>query len=183
MTAAGFSQHAFVSLGSNLPSGKGDSLETLAFAVEALSSLTDFPLVQSSVYVTSPVDSPEGTPDFFNSMVAFIPRPDETPLTLLHKLQSLETVADRKRSGIRNEARTLDLDLIIFMQAFSSTPELMLPHPRASERRFVLAPLQEIAGADFRIPGMEATLAELLGAIADTQQITRLSIRPAGIQA
>ena len=165
---------AFISLGSNLPSGKGDPLQTLAFAGRALEELTDEPLLKSSIYASSPVDSPAGTPDFFNAVIALVPLPMETAVSLLGKLQAIENAAGRKRSGIKNAARSLDLDLISFGDDICNTPDLVLPHPRAHERRFVLEPLVEIAGKQFTLPGMTATLGQLLAAIPKAQKLRKL---------
>src|SRR6056300_389137 len=107
-------------------------------------------------------------------MAGIISDETETPLSLLHKLQEIENAAGRTRSGIRNEARTLDLDLILFKQQVFHTPELILPHPRAHERRFVLEPLIEITEAGFQFPCFEMDLGKMLGAISDDQAIRRL---------
>jgi len=93
-------------------------------------------------------------------VVAILPKPDEEPLTLLHKLQAIEQKFGRQRSGIVNESRTLDLDLLAFGSIEMQTVELTLPHPRAHERRFVLQPWLEIAGDDWRLKGR--TLGEWL---------------------
>lgn len=174
MTAANITEYAFVSLGSNLPSGKGDCLATLAFAESSLAGLTDSPLLKSPVYVTSPVDSPAGTPDFFNMAIALLPRTGETPLSFLRQLQAIENNAGRQRTGIRNEARTLDLDLVSFGRETCNTPALILPHPRAHERRFVLEPMMAIAGGDFVLPGMTQSLRELLENLAGRQVIRKV---------
>ncbi len=152
---------AVVALGANLPSGVGGPLETLQAALERLSSLSASPLLVSSLLVTEPVDCPPGSPPFVNAVVAFHPLPDETPESLLDKLQELELAMGRQRSGIVNEARTLDLDLIAFKQEIRQTARLSLPHPRAHLRHFVLLPLQEILPS-FRFPGNSSTLEELL---------------------
>jgi 2-amino-4-hydroxy-6-hydroxymethyldihydropteridine diphosphokinase len=69
-----------------------------------------------------------------------------------------------------NEARPLDLDLIAFGAEVRTRPDLVVPHPRAHLRRFVLAPLAEVA-PDFVLPGQTATVAELLNALPDTGQV------------
>jgi 2-amino-4-hydroxy-6-hydroxymethyldihydropteridine diphosphokinase len=92
---------------------------------------------------------------------------------LLAKLQSLEKEFGRQPKKVLNEARPLDLDLIAFGQETRNTPELVLPHPRAVERRFVLQPLSEIA-PDFRLPGQAKTLAQLLGSLAADESMRKL---------
>lgn len=169
-----FSVYSFISIGANLPSAAGSPQETIAFAFQCLEKLSTFPILKSSLYASSPVDSPEGTPDFLNAMAGIISAETETPLSLLHKLQEIENAAGRTRSGIRNEARTLDLDLILFKQQVCHTPELILPHPRANERRFVLEPLIEITEAGFLFPDFDMDLSKMLGVISDDQAIQRL---------
>ncbi len=171
---ANFSSYSFISIGANLPSAAGSPQQTIAFAFDKIAELSDFPLLKSSLYASSPVDSPQGTPDFLNAMAGIIPNETETPLSLLYKLQGIENAAGRKRSGIKNEARTLDLDLILFKEEVCYTPELILPHPRAHERGFVLQPLMEITAQGFHLPGYDADLHQLLIAISDDQAIRRL---------
>ena len=169
-----FSSFAFISIGANLPSVAGLPLDTIAFALNRLADLSAFPILKSSIYASSPVGSPKGTPDFLNAMAEIIPKKTETPLTLLHKLHDIENKAGRTRSGGKNEARTLDLDLICFNEEVISSPELILPHPRAHERRFVLEPLLEITGNNFLLPGMSESLEELLMAIGEDQLIKKI---------
>ena len=161
-----FSGYAFISIGANLPSGAGDPIDTIMTAFSKLEDISSDEILKSSIYVTSPVDSPAGTPDFHNAMAGIIPKENETPTSLLHKLQAMENAAGRTRSGIRNEARTLDLDLVLFGAHRVDTAELTLPHPRATSRKFVMEPLAELAGNDFEFPGIAMTVAEILDGIA-----------------
>lgn len=155
------SELAFVALGSNL----GDSLAIIRQAFERLQELSDEPLLKSPLWETAPVDCPPGSPPFVNAMAGLAPRIGETPETLLDKLQALEKVFGRRPKKVMNEPRTLDLDLIAFGNAIRNTPRLVLPHPRAHERRFVLEPLSEIA-PDFVLPGRTRTVRELLRELA-----------------
>lgn len=161
-----FSGYAFISIGANLPSGAGDPIDTIMTAFSKLEDISRDEILKSSIYVTSPVDSPAGTPDFHNAMAGIIPKENETPTSLLHKLQAMENAAGRTRSGIRNEARTLDLDLVLFGAHRVDTAELTLPHPRAASRKFVMEPLAELAGNDFEFPETAMTVAEILDGIA-----------------
>jgi 2-amino-4-hydroxy-6-hydroxymethyldihydropteridine diphosphokinase len=88
-------------------------------------------------------------------------RAGETPEAFLEKLQQIENDLGRTRSGLKNEARKLDLDLIAFGQEIRNTPKLLLPHPRVLLRRFVLEPLAEIA-PEFILPGQTQNVAQLL---------------------
>jgi 2-amino-4-hydroxy-6-hydroxymethyldihydropteridine diphosphokinase len=152
-----FRNPVVVALGSNL----GDSAKTLEKAFERLEELSQRPLLKSSIWKTAPVDCPPGSPDFCNAVVILDPHGDETPETLLAKLQDIEREFGRQPKKIINEARPLDLDLIAFGTELRNMPTLTLPHPRAHERRFVLEPLAEIA-PDYFIPGQARTAAELL---------------------
>ena len=99
--------------------------------------------------------------------------PDSTRLparALLAQLQAIERAHGRERP-YRNAPRTLDLDLLLYGDERSADPTLELPHPRAHERAFVLAPLAEIA-PDLLIPG-RGCVAELLPGLAD-QRIEKL---------
>src|SRR5882724_10080030 len=148
---------AFIALGSNL----GDSREVIRRAMERLQGLSDEPLVKSSLWETTPVDCPAGSPMFVNAVAGLKPRPGETPELLIEKLQVLEKEFGRQPKKVQNEARALDLDLILFGSETRRTEGLILPHPRAHERRFVLQPLSEIA-ADLVLPGQIRTVAQLL---------------------
>lgn len=160
-----------VALGSNL----GDSAARIRWAIDSLAQFAIRRLVvSSSLWRTSPVDCPSGSPDFLNAVVAFEPLPAETPESLLPKLQALEQTAGRLRTGVLNEARPLDLDLIAFGGEMRESYVLILPHPRAHLRRFVLAPLAEIL-PEFRAPGWTGSARELLMALPETGEIARLS--------
>jgi 2-amino-4-hydroxy-6-hydroxymethyldihydropteridine diphosphokinase len=163
--ATNFSEYAFIAIGSNLPSTVGNPLQTISFAMDKLAEIGISPLLKSSIYSTSPVDSPPGTPDFLNAVVGLVPAADESPFSLLHKLQAIEQAAGRQRSSTKNEARTLDLDLILFRQEIIADPRLVIPHPRALSRRFVMQPLVEIVGRDFVFPGTDKPIGKFLDRI------------------
>ena len=169
-----FRDYAFISLGSNLDSAIGTPEQTLLWALEKLQSLSALPILASALYISTPVDSPLGTPDFLNAVAGIIPLDNETTLSLLHSLQTFEDETGRTRSGIQNEARTLDLDLINFKNEIVNTDELSLPHPRACERRFVLEPLIEIAGSNFKLPGFENSITVQLEKFSNNQKIRKM---------
>jgi 2-amino-4-hydroxy-6-hydroxymethyldihydropteridine diphosphokinase len=110
------------------------------------------------------VDCPPGSPLFLNAVVAFLPRADETPESLLGKLQALEKEFGRQPKKVLNEPRPLDLDLIAFGDQTRTTALLALPHPRAHERRFVLQPLSEIA-PQLILPGQSKFVSQLLATL------------------
>ena len=146
-----------IALGSNL----GDSAALLRQAMDRLRTLSAGPLLESSLWETEPVDCPPGSPPFLNAVVALTSCPQETPESLLAILQQWEREFGRRPKQVLNEPRPLDLDLISFGDERRSTPQLTLPHPRACSRRFVLAPLAEIA-PDYVLPGQLESVAILL---------------------
>ena len=163
------SKLVFIALGSNL----GDSREIILAALAALQNISAAPLLKSSLWQTSPVDCPPDSPKFLNAVVALTPRAGETPESLLEKLQSLEKEFGRTAKKILNEPRPLDLDLIAFGQEARNTPNLILPHPRAHTRRFVLQPLNEIA-PDLVLPGQKQSVAQLLASLRDQETCVKI---------
>ena len=141
--------------------------------MDRLQHLSDEDIIGSSFWQTTPVDCPPGSPPFLNAVVRFIPRPDETPETLLAKLQALEKEFGRAPKKVLNEPRPLDLDIIAFGNETRHTTGLILPHPRAVERRFVLQPLAELA-PDLILPGQVKSVVELLVALRTTEVLARL---------
>jgi len=141
--------------------------------MDRLQELSEQPLTKSSLLETSPVDCPPGSPNFVNAVVALTPRHDETPESLLAKLQKLEAEFGRTPKKVLNEARPLDLDLIAFGCEVRSTPQLTLPHPRAHLRQFVLQPLVEIA-PDLILPGQSRAVSELLRQLTSGESVRKL---------
>ena len=160
---------ALVALGSNL----GDAQQNVLQAMERLEPLSSAPLLKSSLWQTSPVDCPPNSPLFINAVVGLKPRSGETPESLLRKLQQLEREFGRKPKAVLNEARPLDLDLIVFGNQTRTAPGLTLPHPRAHVRRFVLEPLIEIY-PDLVLPGQTQTVRQLLGQLPVAEAVTKL---------
>ena len=107
------------------------------------------------------MDCPEGSPPFANAALLLrLPRPAD-PLELLERFQEIERLMGRRPSRLPNQPRPMDIDLISFDGLVLRTPELTLPHPRAHLRRFVLAPLAEIAPGE-ELPGTSRTVREWL---------------------
>jgi 2-amino-4-hydroxy-6-hydroxymethyldihydropteridine diphosphokinase len=164
-----FPKLAFIALGSNL----GDSRGILLAAMARLQTFSEEPVLKSSLWQTSPVDCPPGSPKFVNAVVGLVPRKRETPESLLEKMRELEKEFGRQPKAVLNEARPLDLDLIAFGNETRATPELTLPHPRAHLRKFVLQPLNEIA-PEMVMPGQGNRVAQLLAALPAVERVTRL---------
>jgi 2-amino-4-hydroxy-6-hydroxymethyldihydropteridine diphosphokinase len=160
---------AYIALGSNL----GNSAETLSAAMDRLQTLSARPLFRSSLWSSSPVDCPPGSPPFVNAMAGLMPLPGETPESLLLKLQALEKSFGRTPKKILNEPRPLDLDLITFGREQRHSAALTLPHPRAHLRRFVLQPLSEIA-PDLILPGQLKSVSQLLTELPAGESVQQL---------
>ncbi|HYT61300.1 MAG TPA: 2-amino-4-hydroxy-6-hydroxymethyldihydropteridine diphosphokinase [Haliangiales bacterium] len=160
---------AFVALGSNL----GDSKQNVLRAMDRLQQFSDFPLLRSSLWQSTPVDCPPDSPLFVNAVVGLLPRANETPESLLDKLQALEKESGRQPRKTPNEPRPLDLDLIAFRRETRSTESLALPHPRAPARRFVLQPLSEIA-PELVLPGQTLSVRQLLDTLDSSERVMRL---------
>jgi 2-amino-4-hydroxy-6-hydroxymethyldihydropteridine diphosphokinase len=161
---------AFIALGSNL----GDSPTLIHNAMQRLEGLSDQPLLRSSLWQSTPVDCPPGSPPFVNAVVGLVVRADETPESLLEKLQALEKDFGRRPRRVLNEPRLLDLDLLTFGSEARDTPTLALPHPRAHQRRFVLEPLCELA-PDLVLPTQTRPVRQLLSELQSDEVVRRLS--------
>ncbi|MEY9840798.1 2-amino-4-hydroxy-6-hydroxymethyldihydropteridine diphosphokinase [Streptacidiphilus sp. EB103A] len=148
---------AVVALGSNL----GNRLETLQGAVDALE---DTPGVRiravSPVYETEGVGGPEGQPTYLNAVLVL--RTTLPPHSLLERANAVEDAFGRIRE-VRWGARTLDVDILAYEGVVEDSPTLTLPHPRAHERAFVLAPWLDVDPAA-EIPGA-GSVAHLLDAV------------------
>ena len=162
---------AYIALGSNV----GDSPTILRRAMDQLEALSRKPLLRSSLWQTTPVDCPPGSPAFVNAVIALAPQLDENCWSLLTKMLAMEKEFGRLTKKVLNEPRRLDLDLIAYGDEISARPELVLPHPRAHERRFVLQPLNEIA-PNVILPGHRRTVAQLLAVLVSKEITVRMNL-------
>ncbi len=128
-----------IALGSNL----GERMAQLQGAVNAIADTPDVWVTGvSGVYETEPVDSPEDARPYLNAVVLL-----DTTLPakrLMERALTIEDAFGRERSGLVNEPRTLDVDLIVVGDRRSHEDFLRLPHPRAAERAFVLQPWHDL---------------------------------------
>jgi 2-amino-4-hydroxy-6-hydroxymethyldihydropteridine diphosphokinase len=154
---------AHIALGSNLDSKYGNPSQTLSAAAVHLERLGKL-VARSSIYETDPVGFRDQA-RFLNAAVALETHLE--PLPLLHALLAIEREFGRDRlRSIAKGPRTLDLDLLLVEDTILSQPELTLPHPALTKRRFVLAPLAEIA-PQLTHPVYRKTIAELLACLPD----------------
>jgi 2-amino-4-hydroxy-6-hydroxymethyldihydropteridine diphosphokinase len=155
-----------LALGSNL----GDRRDILQGAVDAIAGLPGVRITAvSPVYETAPVGGP-AQPEFLNAVV--LADSERPARELLDGLHEIEAAFDRVRM-VRWGPRTLDIDIIAFGAERSADPELTLPHPRAHERAFVLAPWHDV--------DPDATLAGY-GPVADLlAKADKAGLRPADV--
>jgi 2-amino-4-hydroxy-6-hydroxymethyldihydropteridine diphosphokinase len=163
--------NAYVGLGSNLGDRAGNLLLALRGLLDARLPLARL----SSVYETEPVGVKTAQPHFLN-MVAELAFDNAaathpTPEQLLARLLRVEYSLGRRRTQPL-APRTVDLDLLLYGDARSDTEFLMLPHPRLHLRRFVLAPLCELA-PDRLHPTLGQSFKSLLSGLADDSKVER----------
>lgn len=135
---------AFLGLGGNI----GDAKQILKDAIVCLAQHPQIEITaRSCFYKTEPINAPGD--DYINCVIAL-----ETklgPLPLLRHCQSVEAKFGRERP-FENAPRTLDIDVLLYNDAIENHPDLILPHPRMTERLFVIIPLLEVA-PNIEIPG------------------------------
>jgi 2-amino-4-hydroxy-6-hydroxymethyldihydropteridine diphosphokinase len=146
---------AFLGMGSNL----GDSRALLRDAVETLG---DEVVAVSPLYETEPVGGPPGQPRYLNIVVEL--ETERSPRELLDRCRALEAAAERVRRE-RWGPRTLDVDILLVGDLEVDEPDLVVPHPRMHERRFVMAPLADLA-PELLGPDWEARVAGVEGLVA-----------------
>ena len=155
---------AFIALGSNL----GDREGNLRGAIARIAAIGAVARV-SSWYETEPVDM-TGQPWFLNAALEL--RTELEPVPLLRNLLRIEQAMGRHRD-VPKGPRNIDLDLLLFDDQVINIPELTLPHPAMHERRFVLAPLTEIAPGAVH-PVLRKSALTLLETLVDPAQVRRV---------
>lgn len=149
---------ALIGLGSNL----GNREQNLEYGILEIANIPQTKILKvSSIYETKPIGPEQG---YFLNAVALIDTEIE-PLLFLEALQRIETAAGRTRE-IKWGPRTLDLDIIDFENCKIASEVLTIPHRFASQRRFVLEPLFEIA-PEWEIDGIN--IKELLAQVSDQE--------------
>ncbi|MCM0019537.1 MAG: 2-amino-4-hydroxy-6-hydroxymethyldihydropteridine diphosphokinase [Tagaea sp.] len=149
-----------IGLGANLPGAFGAPAEAIEAALAALDRAPCRLVARSRLYESPPWPQPSDQPWYVNAVARI-----ETalaPEALLDRLHAIEREFGRER-GARNAARTLDLDLLDF-DGIARAGAPTLPHPRLTERAFVLRPLRDVA-PDWRHPADGRTLPQLLAAL------------------
>lgn len=156
---------AYLGLGSNL----GDRAGNLLLAVRALIE-ADFSVHKlSAIYETEPIDI-ESDLKFLN-MVAELRLVNVRPTQMMARLLRIEYMLGRGDKTVK-KPRTVDLDILFFGEICMESEFLTLPHPRLTQRKFVLVPMAEIAPA-FIHPTLDKNIADILANVDDTSEVIR----------
>jgi len=150
-----------IALGSNLDSPLGDRLSNIKLARDLLEKLTPdgTELIQAHVYQSEPLDCPEDSPVFLNTVIEL--SYDGSPGELLRQTQAIERQLGRDVIREKNAPRIIDIDILYFGTDLYHDALLTLPHPEMTHRRFVLQPLADIR-PDLILPGDDITIADHL---------------------
>jgi 2-amino-4-hydroxy-6-hydroxymethyldihydropteridine diphosphokinase len=124
----------------------------------------------SSIFETSPIDCAPGTNPYLNAAVEI--QFGRHPIVLLDALLDIEREMGRPSKHPRNAPRTIDLDLLYVGNLILNNPEIIIPHPRLPQRRFVLDPLSQIA-PELVLPGQSKTIRALLENLTDNELVVR----------
>jgi 2-amino-4-hydroxy-6-hydroxymethyldihydropteridine diphosphokinase len=156
-------QRVFIAIGSNL----GDKISNCRRAIDEIAGFCEIVKV-SSLYETEPVGN-EDQPNFINSVAEI--RTDLSPHELLAYLNRIEENLGRVRSE-KWGPRTIDLDIIFYGDQIIKDDNLIIPHPRAHLRRFVLEPICEIA-PEFIHSEIKISVLELLKNLPDNKKVIK----------
>jgi 2-amino-4-hydroxy-6-hydroxymethyldihydropteridine diphosphokinase len=149
-----------IALGANLPGPDGSTpLATCEAAVEHIKALPGLRFVALSTWYRSGAISKSTQPDYCNGVLRMAGA--MAPVALLGLLQGIEQRFGRVRPALSNAPRTLDLDIIDLNGAIRALPDVILPHPRAHLRAFVLRPILDVA-PDWRHPTLRRSVTSLL---------------------
>lgn len=156
---------AYIGLGSNL----GDRSHYLFSAIKSIQEHHEIDIMSfSSIYETVPVGYEDDTQDNYLNMVIKVCT-ELSAVDLLRVLQKVELDFGRERK-IRWGPRTLDLDILLYNHENIESEHLIIPHPRMTQRAFVMLPLIEVA-KDIQIPLVEMPLSELIDELQDREGV------------
>src|ERR1700722_13857943 len=160
---------AGIALGSNI----GDRLANLRAAYGEVVNLSSDPtrIRSSSIYETSPVDSPPGVGSYLNAVMEI--EYEKPAIALLDALLKIERGLGRPSKRPRNAPRIIDLDLLYAGNLTLNSPEIVIPHPRIIHRRFVLEPLADIA-PELVLAVQTVSIRDLLMRLKTEEEVTRL---------
>jgi 2-amino-4-hydroxy-6-hydroxymethyldihydropteridine diphosphokinase len=161
-----------IALGSNL----GDRLHYLQEAVRLLRMVHPTLILHAAapVYEADPVDCPEGSQSFYNTVIEV--SCNLTPQELLREMRAIEVKLGRPSAHDHHAPRTVDLDMLYAGGTVLHLPDLILPHPRMTQRRFVLQPLADIR-PELVLPGDERSIGEHLESLKSGEPPLRMAQR------
>ncbi len=155
---------SFIGIGSNTGNRQGH----FKSALRNLTAENGITIIDKSpIYETPPLYNPEQ--GYFLNGVILIST-NLNPIQMLHYLKEIEVKEGREPTQRRNSPRPLDLDILTFGNLEVDIDFLRIPHPKLSERKFVLQPWADIA-PDFEIPGKGSTVGDLLKKCKDTSEL------------
>ena len=160
-----------IALGSNIE----DRLANLREGCRRACSLHEPgpPIRASSIYETTPIACEPGTMPYLNAVLEI--NFTGPPVALLDRLLEIERSMGRPSKRPRNSPRIIDLDVLYAGNLVLNNPEIIIPHPRFRQRRFVLTPLAEIS-PDLVLPGQMHSVCRLLAELNDPGQVVRLDV-------
>ena len=161
-----------IALGSNIE----NRLSNLREGCRRACSLHEpgLPVAASSIYETTPVECEPGTTPYLNAVIEI--NFTGPPVALLDRLLEVEESMGWPSKRPRNSPRIIDLDVLYAGNLVLNNHEIIIPHPRIRQRRFVLTPLAEIS-PDLVLPGQVHSVRKLLAELDDPGQVTRLGVR------
>lgn len=160
--------------GLSLGSNEGDRLSCLKLTIEKIRLMSDVSVAaQSRIYETEPVNVPDEHQDkpFLNCAV--IIESSLAPADLLKEIHDLEVDMGRQADHPVNTPRTIDIDIVYAGDLIVDTPELTIPHPHCSERRFVIEPLADLR-PDLILPKTNRTTKDILKSLPKTPKVSLL---------
>lgn len=152
--------HIGIGIGSNV----GDRLAHIRAAFAWLNHISLKPIRSSFIYESLPIGCPPGSPPFLNAACEITYQDDL--VALLAKMKEFEKERGRIPSLILNSPRPMDLDMLYADSLVLSTPDLVLPHPRMIERRFVMQPLADIH-PNLVLPGATKTVVQIMNSLSE----------------